>query len=174
MRGVPKYKVVLEEHSEAWAEEFEQTKRLLESAHGDNVMSIEHVGSTAIPGIVAKPMLDVAVLLREITDTVFEVMRDRGYEYFAEVAEGKHLFILRAEDQSSLQHIHCYGENARRLFDEQVRFRDFLRAHAEYAREYELLKQNLCRLYANDRKKYTAGKQAFFDRIKALAEQEGD
>ena len=174
MRGVPRNKVILEAHDPAWAGEFQRTKARLESIHGERVVDIQHVGSTAIEGIVAKPMLDVAVLFREMTDAALDAMRDHGYEDYGEVAEGKRLFILRDETGASLEHIHCYEEKRRERYDEQLRFRDFLRAHPEQARAYEQLKQALCRTYANDRRQYTAGKQGFFDRIRMLAEQEGE
>lgn len=70
--------------------------------------------------------------------------------------------ILRGENEFSLQHVHCYGQDRPSLFYEQIRFRDFLRAHAEYAKEYELLKLELSQRYANDRNKYTVSKQVFF------------
>lgn len=172
MQGVPKHKVVLEKHCDEWAAEFERTKQLLRRIHGDNIVDIQHVGSTAIEGIVAKPMLDVAILFKLLDDSVFSAMTGNGYEYYGEVAEGKHLFILRGKKEESLQHIHCYAEKASELFYEQIRFRDFIRSHSEYAREYELLKLELCQLYANDRKKYTVGKQSFFDTIKELSSGE--
>lgn len=164
--------MVLENHREEWAEEFERVKRALLSVHGENVVDIQHVGSTAIKGIMAKPMLDVAVLFRRIADSVFEAMAENGYTYYGEVTSGKHLFILRGQNEISLQHVHCYEENNSGLFYEQLRFRDFLRSHPAYAKEYEALKVKLLELYADDRKKYTVGKQAFFDKIKLLAVQE--
>lgn len=172
MRGVPRNKVVLEPHNEAWAEEFRREKERLLRIHGDSVVDIQHVGSTAIAGIVAKPMLDVAVLFKALTDEVIEAMRGSGYEYYGEVTEGKRLFILRDGEGASLEHVHCYEEKDRRLYDEQLRFRDYLRAHPACASAYEQLKQDLCRIYADDRRKYTAGKQAFFDMIRELAKQE--
>nr|WP_278280715.1 GrpB family protein [Clostridium sp. Marseille-P299] len=108
--GVPKYKVLLVEHDEQWAEGFEKTKLTLANIHGENVVDIQHVGSTAIKGIMAKPMLDIAIVFKALSDSVFIIMKDNGYEYFGEVVTGKHLFILRGEGEVSLQHIHCYEE----------------------------------------------------------------
>lgn len=80
MIGVPKYKVLLVEHDEKWEEEFEKTKRSLVNIHGENVVDIQHVGSTAIKGIMAKPMLDIAIIFKSLSDSVFNVMKDNGYE----------------------------------------------------------------------------------------------
>lgn len=174
MRGVPRYKVVLEEHSADWAQEFAQVREGLKRIHGDNAVDIQHVGSTAIEGIAAKPMLDIAIRFRRMNDAVMAAMAGNGYAYYGEVARGKHLFILRGEQGESLQHVHCYGEEGDGLFREQLRFRDFLRAHREYALAYEQLKRELCRRYADDRSSYTAGKQQFFDMIGRLAREEAD
>lgn len=171
MIGVPKYKVRLVEHDEKWAAEFEKTKLALINIHGDNVVDIQHVGSTAIKGIMAKPMLDVAILFKAITDSLFKAMKKNGYEYYREVVTGHHLFILRGEDEVSLQHIHCYEEKNLEQFDNQIKFRDFIRSNSEYAKEYELLKQELFKVYPNDRNKYTEGKQAFFDKIKRITDE---
>ena len=92
----------MKKHNKKWAEEFEKTKQTLISIHGDNVVDIQHVGSTAIKGIVAKPMLDIAIVLRDITDFVLTAMCENGYEYYGEVITGKYLFILRGEDKVSL------------------------------------------------------------------------
>lgn len=171
MLGVPKYKVLLVEHDEKWAEEFEKTKLTLLNIHGENVVDIQHVGSTAIKGIMAKPMLDIAIVFKSITDSFFTIMKDNKYEYFGEVVTGKHLFILRGEGEVSLQHLHCYEEKNLEQFFDQINFRDFMRSHSEYAKEYELLKQELFKIYNNDRKKYTEGKQAFFNKIKQLVDE---
>lgn len=171
MIGVPKHKVLLVEHDEKWEEEFEQVKETLAKIHGENVVDIQHVGSTAIKGIMAKPMLDIAIVLKSITDSFFKIMKDNEYKYYGEVVTGKHLFVLRGEGGVSLQHVHCYEEKNLEHFYDQIKFRDFLRSHSEYAKEYERLKLELYEIYYNDRQKYTEGKQAFFDKIKQLADE---
>ena len=171
MLGVPKNRVILLPHSDTWADEYSKVKEFFMEMFADEIVSIEHVGSTSIPGIMAKPMLDVAVVFKDITAQVFHKMEESQYVYYGEVASGKYLFVLRGENEISLQHIHCYKSNDLTLFYEQIQFRDFLRTHSKYAKEYEELKNSLSKMYCDDRKKYTAGKQAFFDKIKILAAQ---
>lgn len=101
-------------------------------------------------------------------------MKENHYIYYGEVASGKYLFILRGENGISLQHIHCYKSNDLILFYEQIQFRDYLRTHSKQAKEYEELKISLSKMYFDDRKKYTAGEQAFFDKIKVLIAQNQD
>ena len=96
-------------------------------------------------------------------------MQENGYDYWGDTGvPGKYFFVLRGEDEVSLQHIHCYAENSEHFVD-QINFRDFISSHPEYAKEYESLKQELYKQYPNDRKKYTAGKVAFFNKIKQIA-----
>ena len=172
MLGVPKNKVILLPHSDAWAEEYGEVKEHFLRAFGNEIVAIEHVGSTAIPGIIAKPMLDLAIVFRAMTEQVFRKMEEYKYIYYGEVAPGKYLFLQKGENGVSLQHVHCYASKDTTLFYEQIQFRDYLRTHSEYAKEYEELKMHLNMLYSDDRKKYTAGKQVFFDKIKFLAEQD--
>ena len=174
MLGVPKNRVILLPYNEKWVDEYSKVKELFLAVFTDEIVSIEHVGSTSIPGIMAKPMLDVAVVFKDITEQVFQKMKESNYIYYGEVASGKYLFILRGENEISLQHIHCYKANDRTLFYEQVQFRDFLRTYPKYAKEYEQLKISLSKMYFDDRKKYMAGKQAFFDKIKVLVAQNQD
>ena len=96
-------------------------------------------------------------------------MKKNGYEIWrSSVRETSFCFKRR---EVSLQHIHCYEEKNLEHFYDQIKFRDFIRSHPEYAKEYELLKQELFKIYFNDRKKYTEGKQAFFNKIKQLVDE---
>ncbi len=172
MLGVPKNGVILQPHDRRWIEEYNAVKRVFIETFSDNIIFIEHVGSTSIDGIQAKPMLDIAVVFKDISESVFKQMKDIGYIFYGEVAIGKFLFVQRGKDDRSFQHIHCYKENNLTLYYEQIQLRDFLRNHPEYAKEYESLKQRLAQTYPDNRKEYTAGKQFFFDKIKALIRQE--
>ena len=121
MLGVPKNKVILLPHSEQWMDEYREVKEFFMKIFADEIVSIEHVGSTSIPGILAKPMLDVAIVFKDITEQVFHKMKDSNYIYYGEVAPGKDLFVLRGKNEVSLQHIHCYKAKDLTLFYEQIR-----------------------------------------------------
>ena len=166
MEGVGRYQVRLLPHQTAWDEEFLQVKEELIACWGENVLDIQHVGSTAIPTICAKPILDVAVQLRSILALDAEVLADRGYEYRGARAENEkyHLFVLRGEGQISLRHIHCYDQ-AEREFAQLVGFRDYMNGHPEEALAYQALKTRLAEQYAEDRNAYTKGKEAFIHSI---------
>ena len=169
MLGVPRNGVSLVNHNENWANEFKKAKKILENIHKDNIIDIQHVGSTAINGIMAKPLLDIAIMFKDISIINLKGMQENGYDYCGDTGvAGKYFFVLRGEDEVSLQHIHCYAEDSE-YFAAQINFRDYINSHPEYAREYESLKQELYKQYPDDRKKYTSGKVAFFNKIKLIA-----
>ena len=117
----------------------------------------------------AKPLLDIAIMLKDISMINLKGMQENGYDYCGDTGVPcKYFFVLRGDGEVSLQHIHCYAENSENFVD-QIIFRDFISSHLKYAKEYESLKQELYKQYPNDRKKYTAGKVAFFNKIKQIA-----
>lgn len=166
MEGVKRYCVRLLSHNVQWDEEFQKVKLSILEQWPENILDIQHVGSTAIPLICAKPILDVAVQLRSIEQMEPSLLMDLGYDYCG-VQHGNplhHLFVLRGSDEISLRHIHCYDQNSQD-FHRIVGFRDYLNAHPEAARQYESLKLKLAAQYPDDRIAYTNGKEAFIQSI---------
>ena len=108
MEGVERHKVKLLPHNSEWEKEFIRVKEQLIKCWGDNIIDVQHVGSTAIKSICAKPILDVAVQLKSIEEMNVKALTALGYEYCGAQNENKtyHYFVLRGENQKSLQHIH--------------------------------------------------------------------
>lgn len=171
--GVERNKVLLVPHRKEWAGLFGETKAVLAGLLGENALRIHHVGSTSIPGILAKPILDIAVVLRQLDAIDASAMERAGYEERGEQGvPGRNLFVMRSPEGLSLRHVHCYGENNENLRD-VLAFRDYLRSHPEAAGEYSRLKLSLYGRYADDRTAYTENKTAFIRRILALAAGNG-
>lgn len=131
--------------------------------------SIEHVGSTAVPGLSAKPIIDIDVLLRSATDlaTAIYKLTEVGYEHRGDLGvSGREAFRANAAD---LQH-HLYvclpgtGEYSR-----HIAFRNHLRAHVADANAYARLKRELARKFGSDREGYNQAKSVFVQRILAIA-----
>lgn len=162
MEGVKRYEVKLVPHKDAWDGEYRETAAMLKEVWGEDILDIQHVGSTAIPSIKAKPILDVAVRLRSMQEMDIEALTSRGYEYcgphFGSVEY--QVFVLRGEGDISLHHIHVYGP-AEPGFDQLVGFRDYLNSHPEAAKEYERIKISLSEVHATERSAYTKGKGEF-------------
>lgn len=166
MEGVARYKVRLMEHNPKWEDEFLKVKNELIECWGSSITDIQHVGSTAIRSICAKPILDVAVQVTSISNLDIEALTSRGYDYCGSQHgnENYHLFVLRSKEGASLRHIHCYDKSEKE-FDLLVGFCKYLNAHREQALEYENLKKTLAEKYPDDRTAYTEGKEEFIKSI---------
>lgn len=162
MEGVERYKVRVLPHNLAWKEEFLNAKEELLKCWNSNILSVQHIGSTAIKSICAKPILDIAVKLKSIEKMSTDQLIQLGYDYCGPQHGNSqyHLFVLRGENQISLQHIHCYDKSEEE-FELLVAFRDYLNVHSETATQYDNLKKVLAEKYLNDRVAYTKGKEDF-------------
>ena len=172
MEGVERYKVRLLKHNPAWKDEFCRVHELLREIWGENAIAIEHVGSTAIPAIPAKPVLDVAVTVKSLEGIDAEALICLGYEDcgWQNAEKTRRLFVLRGENQISLHHIHVYQEGDPDFY-RQIGFRDYLNAHPDAAAEYAALKESLAAKFTEDRASYTKGKSEFIGRILRLMEK---
>ena len=162
MEGVERYKVRLLPHNTEWEKEYEEVKNQILSIWNNNIVNIEHVGSTAIKNICAKPILDIAVRLKSIDNMNINDMTYLGYDYYGKYGDNSkhHLFVLRDKNMLSLRHIHCYNINDNEFF-QLTAFRDYLNAHPDEAVKYMNLKIQLANKYQNDRNSYTNGKKDF-------------
>ena len=128
----------------------------------------DHAGSTAIPGIVAKPIIDMIPLIRRFDDGAACVapLRQLGFEYMGEYGlPGRHYF---RKGEPRTHHAHMYAADHPDV-GRCVRFRDFLRAHPAEAGAYDSLKRRLAVQYAEDVTAYTAAKSMFCERIERLS-----
>lgn len=169
MEGVERYKVRLLPHNEKWNDEYDQAKSQIEAVWSDNIIDIQHVGSTAIHDIPAKPILDIAVRLNSIQNMDINALKQLGYDYCGPRCDRStyHLYVLRGANQISLRHIHSYDVNDHEFF-QLIGFRDYLNSHPDVAKQYSELKKKLASLYSEDRIAYTKGKEDFIQNIYAL------
>jgi GrpB-like predicted nucleotidyltransferase (UPF0157 family) len=140
---------------------------------------IEHFGSTAVTGLMAKPIIDMLVEVRSLRaarNEVAPVLQAQGYDYFWRPTFGDDVppwyafFIRRGPQGTRTHHIHMITR--RSTFQEhweRLLFRDYLIAHPDIAQEYAQLKMELAAAHPNDRVAYTNGKAAFIQRITAAA-----
>lgn len=149
-------------HDPAWSARFEAEAALLAEAIGPWVTGgIHHVGSTSVPGLDAKPIIDIAVGVEslEASRPCLELVGGLGYLYAPYRAEVMHWFC-KPDPARRTHHLHLIPTGSGRLEDELL-FRDFLRSHPGQAREYGVLKRRLAVDHAHDRDGYTAAKTAF-------------
>lgn len=158
--------VVLVPHDPRWADLFEAERQRLLACAPDPIIEVHHVGSTVIPGIHAKPVVDLLMVLRcFLSDSEIEAVAAPGYEYRGEYGIPCRQYFSRRSEPAF--HVHAFLEShpdVRRM----LLFRDYLRAHPDAASDYEALKLRLASEVL-DREAYTEAKAEFVRRIDALA-----
>jgi proline iminopeptidase len=167
MLGCERTGVKLIPYQASWADLFRQEAERLRSALGDRVVRIEHVGSTSIPGVDAKPILDIVVAVRDMAEVAaFEqALKPLGYIHQAENdMPGRLYFVKRLPDSRSTHHLNI-TELGTECWFTHVAFRDYLREHPEAREEYRTLKIELTRRHPTDRAAYQEGKGTFIRRI---------
>lgn len=167
MLGLKRGTVELIPHQTVWEEEATKTILLLKSILNDVAIDIQHVGSTAIKNICAKPIIDIAVGVRSLSSIkpYIGLLEKEGIIFRKEDVERQLLFVIGDfEKDIRTHHIH-FVELGSVEWNNYVNFRDYLNAFPEYAKEYEDLKKNLASSFFDDRGSYTAGKEEFIKRI---------
>jgi len=128
------------------------------------VIKIEHFGSTAVPGLAAKPVIDVLVQVSSLEETkeqIVPILEAEGYDYFwrTDVSPAYAWFIKRDSKGGRTHHIHMVEADSKLW--ERLYFRDYLREFPEEAKHYTELKQFLAEKYPKDRIAYTQGKAEY-------------
>jgi GrpB-like predicted nucleotidyltransferase (UPF0157 family) len=163
----------------AWPRLFEDEKRhLLDCLPDDLIRRIEHFGSTAIPGLAAKPIVDMLVEVTSLEETktrIAPVLEGQGYDYFWRATHGEDgppfyaWFIKRNPASIRTHHVHMIESDFEHW--DRLLFRDYLIDHPETAKEYETLKLRLADDHPNDRIAYTNGKTEFVMRVTRIAKE---
>lgn len=161
MTGLKRGKVLLCAYDSQWKSMAENTINLLKNLLGDAAPDIQHIGSTAIPCIHAKPVIDIIAGMNAVENIMpyVEILASHGIFFHREAIKGQLLFVCGDLDKEIVtHHIHIvrYGSEQWKNY---VNFRDYLIAFPQRAKEYDELKMRLASLYADDRKSYTAGKE---------------
>ncbi len=166
MLGLQDGTVVLVEHDPDWARAYDEEERRIRRALADLALDIQHCGSTAIPGIRAKPILDMVVgIARLATGHVcIRPLREIGYDYLGDaLVPDEHFFGKGAPRTHHLHLVEWRGLSWR----DKVLFRDRLLADQGIARRYEAMKVTFAGRFPADRASYTKAKAAFIASIVA-------
>ena len=163
--------VILSEYDPKWPMKFNAEKKFLVEIIGNWLYgTIEHVGSTAIPGLIAKPVIDImfGVKTLEASRPAIAILENNGYEYSAYKTNVMHWFC-KPSDAFRTHHLHLIPYESP-LWQERIRFRELLLSNEQIAYEYSVLKKNLAVKYKEDREAYTTEKWPFIE--KALSEKQ--
>lgn len=157
-------------HNPAWIEQYKAEAAQLTAVFQPILIAMHHIGSTAVPGIKAKPIIDIMIVVTEITavDALVQSMAVLGYISKGENGiPGRHYF-RKGSDEHHTHHIHVYGENHPEIA-RHLDFRDYLRHHPDAAAAYSQLKETLAQQYVADVSQYTNSKTAFIREIESKA-----
>lgn len=166
MIGLHKSSVAVYPYDEEWPVEFEKEKKILEGILKGFDVQIEHVGSTSIPGLSAKPIIDIAIGVKD-EKTLFEiepVMAEAGYDILNDYETKGEILARKGPPECRTHYIHMQLIGSE-YWDEFMYFRRYLLDHPEEIKRYEELKKDLSVKYADERKKYTAGKNEYISSI---------
>lgn len=174
---VVKEKVNIVDYDPRWPDLFEKERRhLLSCLPVDLIKKIEHFGSTAIPGIPAKPIIDILVEVSSLNETkkrIAPILEAQGYDYFWRPSWGDDTppfyawFIKRNKNGNRTHHIHMVEAHFEHW--ERLLFRDYLIEHPDVAQEYGNLKIKLSNAHHSDRIAYTQAKGDFIKKITGKA-----
>jgi GrpB-like predicted nucleotidyltransferase (UPF0157 family) len=137
------------------------------------IVEIEHIGSTAVPGLAAKPVIDMQVGVRDLSATpdIVEALTRLGYEYLPELEDDlpSRRYFRRRVARRRTHQIHLVERSDIEWWDRHLAFRDWLRAHPDDRDAYARLKRSLAAEHRDDRAAYTDAKSAFVRAIEAQA-----
>jgi GrpB-like predicted nucleotidyltransferase (UPF0157 family) len=151
------------EHDPGWSALFARERVTLQQRLADLVTDIQHVGSTAVPDLLAKPILDIAMAIPalDLIPDIAEKLTEIFYIYHGDTGEdGGHLFVKDSEPDTCTVHLHVV-EISDRQWANYLAFRQALREDETLRNRYAEIKLDLARRYANDRESYTSAKDEF-------------
>ena len=152
-----------------WPKQFEEEAAKIRQIFSDNFFAIHHIGSTSVPGLAAKPTIDILLEVKniELVDKCNNEMESLGYEAWGEYNISGRRFFVKG-DEKRTHHVHTFQighpEIARHLY-----FRDYLKSHPNEANKYAKLKMELATQFSNDRRGYVQNKQNYVKALEKLA-----
>jgi GrpB-like predicted nucleotidyltransferase (UPF0157 family) len=159
--------VRLTPYDPSWADLFEAEKSLLLKTFGDKIIAIEHIGSTAIPGLPAKPIIDINVGVLSLNDIAVFIQKlpELGYEYIPERRFSDRQFFPKGFPEHRTHHLNLVEVTSETGWKNQLLFRDYMQTHVEAREEYAQVKNALAKKFSNNRDRYTEEKGAFVKNI---------
>lgn len=164
MVGLKEGTVVVSEYDETWNILFEKEKKLIVKQLSGDGIPVEHFGSTSVPGLCAKPIIDILIGI-DSWENAFDYVQPMeriGYTFKGEFGiPFRHYFV---KGDPTMFHVHMVEHNGN-MWKEQLLFRNYLRTHPETKTRYADLKKNLAGKYPDDRKKYLDSKAGFIQDV---------
>lgn len=154
--------IIVVDYDPCWEQQYLAEAKTIRAILGENCTAIFHIGSTAVRGLKAKPIIDIMPVVCSIAavDEKQGAFEEIGYEYLGEFGMAQRRYLRKGGDERTHQ-VHIFQETDRINIERHLAVRDFLRTHSEIARQYGALKESLARRYPYDIEGYCDGKDAF-------------
>ncbi|MEJ2545656.1 MAG: GrpB family protein [Calditrichaceae bacterium] len=160
--------IIIVDYNPEWIILFEDEKHRLIDALKDNIISVEHIGSTAVPGLSAKPVIDIALGIDYFDQSkkLIPLIKKLGYHYVPEFESilPERRFFWKGTDKVHTYHIHM-TETTNPLWINPIIFRDYLEQNPDAMHKYDELKRKLADQCSNDIQKYINGKTEFIESV---------
>jgi GrpB-like predicted nucleotidyltransferase (UPF0157 family) len=164
-------KVIVTDYNPAWPEAFEREAAALRSVFGELLVAIHHIGSTAVPGLKAKPVIDIMPIVTDISavDALVEQMSTLSYATRGEGGIPGRRYFFREIGEIRTHNVHVFAESNTDSIERHLAVRDYLRQHPDQAAAYGVLKADLAQRVNHDIDAYMDGKDEFVQRLQAAA-----
>ena len=161
--------VIVLPYDEQWKHDFLQIKAEITNALGQLAIEIEHVGSTSVQGLSAKPIIDIDVVIKDYTglENAISALGKIGYQHEGNLGiTGREAFKYDGKEHLRKHHLYVCPEDSPEL-KRHIAFRDYLQTHPDAAREYSRIKEEGAELYPDDIERYIEHKSPFIEKIYA-------
>lgn len=162
--------VVVLPYDPKWKNDFEKIKQELVNAIGDLIVSIEHVGSTSVEGLSAKPIIDIDVVISDysVFDSIVSRLSAIGYTHEGDLGiKDREAFKYSDKPHLRKHHLYVCPQNSKELL-RHITFRDFLRNNPEAVKKYSMVKENGAKLFPDNMDKYIEYKSPCIEELYLL------
>ncbi len=169
-------RVIVTPYSTDWPDLFRAVREDLLAVFAPTVVAVEHIGSTSVPGLAAKPVIDILLGAQSLADIESHIgpLSTLGYAYIQKYEHELPMRRYFVSDSATSLRVHLHGVAlGSRLWQEHLAFRDALRADASLRARYQSLKLDLAQIYSDDKSAYTAAKDPFVQSVLMAAVESG-
>lgn len=171
--GLKRGIVKLEDYDKKWKESYINEEKFLKQQLKDIIVEIHHVGSTSIEGIVAKPIIDILIVIKTFDEikTIEKILKKYDYENRGHQGVETRYFFAKGSSENRTHYIHFVTPKNKTYYD-LILFKKYLTEHPQERKQYCNLKQELAYKYPEERAKYTKGKNDYINKIIERAKKE--
>jgi GrpB-like predicted nucleotidyltransferase (UPF0157 family) len=170
--------VKIEEYNPSWPAQFRLESTILRRLLGDrSIVEIEHIGSTAVPGLAAKPIVDIMIAVPSLSKAIRDcipIMESLDYAYWSDNPNSDRMFFVKGLPPNGPRTFHVHMVERKGELVNRLLFRDYLRINADEAARYEKLKRNLANQFPGDRDAYTQAKTEYIVNVTRMAKESAE